>query len=115
MQVMVLFSIHPIGKGVHVGKWVARAVQVIHDSGLEHEVGPSGTTILGEWDQVFACIKKCHEAVARDCDRVSSLVKIDLWNFRPGAIRGKVRSVERRLARGKPGSGRSGRARRRRP
>ena len=113
MQVMVLFSIHPVGKDVHVGAWVARAVEVIRASGLEHEVGPSGTTLLGEWDEVFACIKACHEALARDCERVSSLVKVDQWAFGPGAIRGKVRRVEARLAapgakdRGKRGSSRS--------
>lgn len=98
MQVMVLFSIHPIGKGVHVGKWVARAVRVIRASGLEHEVGPSTTTMLGEWDEVFACIKRCHEALAKDCERVSSLVKVDQWRFEPGAVRAKVESVERRPA-----------------
>ena len=107
MQVMVLFSIHPVGKGAHVGKWVARAVQVIRDSGLEHEVGPSGTTVLGAWDDVFACLKRCHEVVGRDAARVSSLVKVDQWAFQPGAIRAKVAKVERRLA--KPKESRKGR------
>lgn len=98
MRVMVLFSIHPVGKGEHVGKWVARAVRVIRASGLEHEVGPSGTTILGEWDEVFACIKACHEAVGRDAARVSSLVKVDQWDHPPGAIQAKVERVKARMA-----------------
>lgn len=98
MRLMVLFSIHPIGKGEHVGKWVARAVAVIRDSGLEHELGPSGTTILGEWDEVFACIKRCHEVVGKDAARVSSLIKVDQWDHTSGAIRAKVRRVEARLA-----------------
>lgn len=98
---MVLFSIHPIGQGEHVGAAVARAVEVIRASGLEHELGPSGTTILGAWDEVFACIKACHEAVGKDAARVSSLVKVDQWDeHRAGAIRGKVQRVEARL--GKP-------------
>jgi uncharacterized protein (TIGR00106 family) len=97
MQVMVFFSIHPIGEGAHVGEHVARAVRIIRASGLEHEVGPSGTTILGPWDAVFACVKACHAELARDCERVSSLLKVDLMRFEPGAIRRKVARVEERL------------------
>lgn len=103
-RVMVLFSIHPVGQGEHVGKWIARAVQVIRDSGLEHEVGPSGTTLQGEWDEVFACLKRCHEVVGRDAARVSSLIKVDQWDHPRGAIRGKVAKVEARLARAKRSS-----------
>jgi uncharacterized protein (TIGR00106 family) len=97
MQVMVLFSIHPLDKGAHVGPWVARAVRIIRASGLEHELGPSGTTILGDWDAVFACIRACHEDLARDCVRVSSLVKVDQMAFGPGSIREKVARTEARL------------------
>jgi uncharacterized protein (TIGR00106 family) len=109
MRVMVLFSIHPLDKGSHVGEYVARAVQIIRDSGLEHELGPSGTTILGEWQEVFACIEACHAALAKDCERVSSLIKVDQANFPPGAIRGKVEATKGRLrgsakTSGKPGS-----------
>lgn len=98
MQVMVFFSIHPIGQGEHVGDAVAKAVEVIRASGLEHELGPSGTTLLGEWDAVFACLKRCHEAVGGDGARVSSLMKVDQWTFQQGAIRDKVARVERRLS-----------------
>lgn len=98
-RVMVLFSIHPVGEGAHVGAWVARAVRIIRASGLEHEVGPSGTTILGDWDEVFACLKACHEAVGKDAARVSSLIKVDQWDHRPGAVRAKVRRVEARVRR----------------
>lgn len=111
MQVMVFFSIHPIGEGAHVGDAVAQAVRIIRSSGLEHELGPSGTTILGPWDDVFACLKACHEAVGAEGARVSSLIKVDQWDFAPGAIAAKVARVEARVARGRgrpaPRSGRS--------
>lgn len=103
MQVMVSFSIAPLGKGEHVAEAVARAVRIIRESGLEHELGPSGTTILGDWDRVFAVIKKCHEEVARDAPRVTSLIKVDQADgLKPGAIKEKVRHVEALLARGAP-------------
>lgn len=98
---MVLFSIHPIGQCEHVGRSVARAVAVIRRSGLEHELGPSGTTILGPWDEVFACLKECHEVVGAGGLRVSSLIKVDQWDHPPGSIRAKVARVEARLGRAK--------------
>lgn len=104
MRVMVFFSLHPVGRGEHVGDAVAEALRIVRASGLEHELGPSGTTLLGEWDEVFACIRRCHEAVGAGGARVSSLVKVDWWGFEPGAIRAKVERVEQRL-RGPPSTG----------
>jgi len=113
MRVMVLFSIHPIGEGVHVGAHVARAVAVIRASGLEHQLGPSGTTIVGAWDEVFACIKACHAELARDTERVSSLIKVDQWEaLGPGSIAAKVARVE---ARTEPATRRARRKLARRP
>ncbi len=95
MQVMVFFSIHPIGQGAHVGDAVRRAVAIIEDSGLEHEVGPSGTTLLGEWEDVFAVVKRCHAALSEDGVRVSSLLKIDQ---KPGLKAGDIRRKVDRVA-----------------
>lgn len=102
MQVMVFFSIHPIGKGASVGDDVARAVEVIRESGLEHELGPSGTTLVGEWDEVFEVLEQCHQVVADGQHRVASVIKVDHKpaGFEPGAILGKVDSVQRRLLEG---------------
>ena len=33
--------------------------------------------IEGEWDEVFAVVKKCYEAMAVDCDRVTCSMKVD--------------------------------------
>lgn len=97
MQVMVFFSIHPIGEGAHVGDAVRKAVRIIEASGLEHEVGPSGTTILGPWDDVFAVVKRCHEALGDGGVRVSSLLKVDQKpGLKPGDIRRKVDRVASR-------------------
>jgi len=100
MQVMLFFSIHPVGNGAHFAEDVARAVQIIRESGLQHELGPSGTTILGEWDDVMACLKACHESLLEDAPRVSSVIKVDLKaeGFGSDAIREKVQSVERLIA-----------------
>lgn len=95
MQVTVFFSIHPIGAGAHVGDDVRKAVRIIQDSGLEHDVGPSGTTLLGAWDDVFAVIKRCHEALSAGDIRVSSLLKVDQ---KPGLKAGDIRRKVDRVA-----------------
>lgn len=98
MRVMVFFSIHPIGEGASVGDDVAKALDVIEASGLEHQLGPSGTTILGEYDEVMDVVRRCHEVVGEGGKRVNSVLKID-WKpgLEPGDIQEKVQKVEDRL------------------
>lgn len=94
MRVMAFVSIHPIGEGASVGDEVRKAIEVIGDSGLEHEVGPSGTTILGDWDEVMATIKRCNEALGAPDARVSTVIKVDAKpGLEPGAIEAKVERV----------------------
>jgi uncharacterized protein (TIGR00106 family) len=91
---MVLFSIHPIGQGPRVGDAVRTAVGIIRESGLEYDVGPSGTTLLGPWDNVVAVLRRCHEALGEGSARVLSLIKVDQRpSLAPGDIRRKVDRV----------------------
>lgn len=99
MEIAAFVSLHPIGEGESVGDAVAEAVQVIRDSGLEHHLGPSGTTIRGEWEEVFEVLKRCHEVVSGGEARVSSVIKVDCKpdGFGDAGIAGKVERVEERL------------------
>ncbi len=93
------FSITPIGKGVSVGEYVARCVDIVDRSGLAYRLNPMGTVVEGPFDEVLRLIARCHKAVAKDCERVSTTIKID---DRKGATRqlvAKIASVERRLGR----------------
>lgn len=56
---------------------IAEAVKVIRDSGLDHEVGPTGTTIFGEFGEIMDAIEEVHERLARDGERVNSELVID--------------------------------------
>jgi len=56
------------------------------------------TNVEGDWDEVLALIKSCVMSVAEVAPRVSVVIKID---HRPGvndALRGKVETIEQRLA-----------------
>lgn len=93
------FSIWPMDKGVSVGPYVARALNIVDRSGLAYRVGPLGTCVEGEYDQVMAVIKQCHDALAADSDRVMCTIKMDWRRGRSGRIEGKVDSVEKSLGR----------------
>jgi uncharacterized protein (TIGR00106 family) len=61
-----------------------------------------GTNIEGEWDEVFAAIKRCHEVVhAMGTPRISSTLRFGTRIDRPQSMDDKVRSVEEKLAAGR--------------
>ena len=93
------FSVTPIGRGVSVGKYVARCLEIVDKSGTPYKLTPMGTVVEGDFDAVLGLIAKCHKAVARDCERVSTLIKIDDRKGERGALETKVASVEKRLGR----------------
>ncbi len=97
MSCVAQFSIFPIGEGVSVADHVAKALAVVRASGLPHVLGPMGTSLEGEYDEVMAVIAKCHEALRADCERVYLGVTVD-WRQGPsGRLAGKVAAVEERL------------------
>ena len=52
-----------IGIGTSVSKEVAACERVLAEAGLKTKLPAYGTNIEGEWDDVFAAIKRCHEVV----------------------------------------------------
>jgi uncharacterized protein (TIGR00106 family) len=75
-----------------VSQAVARAVQVIRDSGLPCETNAMFTNIEGEWDEVMAVVKQAVEVVAETSPRVGLVLKADI---RPGHTEQLTRKVER--------------------
>ena len=101
MSVIVELSLFPMDKGQSVGAFVARAVGVIRESGLAHQLTPMGTCIEGEWDEVLAVVDRCFKAVAADSDRVYLTVKADWRRGREGGLAAKTARVERELSAGR--------------
>ncbi len=93
------FSITPLGVGESVGTYVARALDIIDTSGLDYRLHAMGTVVEGEVGPLLDLLKKCVEAVAADCDRVSVSAKLDYRKGHAGALDAKVASVEKRLGR----------------
>lgn len=91
---MVQFSIMPISGTPHLGEAIAKAVAIIDDSGLEYRLTPMATLIKGEWKDVMKVVKKCHDAVRKDYDRVTTQIKIDDFKDHDIAFDDKIHSVE---------------------
>lgn len=99
MKVMIDLCVVPIGVGTSVSEYVAACERIIKQAGLEHKLHAYGTNIEGEWDEVMAAVKKCHEAVhAKGAPRIFTTMKVGTRTDREQSMDDKVRSVESKLA-----------------
>jgi uncharacterized protein (TIGR00106 family) len=92
-MVLLEFSLYPTDKGESVSEYVARNLEIIDDSGLPYKLGAMGTTLEGEWDEVMAVVKACHDRMAEDCGRIACQIKIDYRRGRGGRLDGKVQTL----------------------
>ena len=98
MKVIMDLSVVPIGVGVSVSKYVAACEKVLKEAGLEPHLHAYGTNIEGEWDAVFAAVKRCHEKVHEmGAPRISTVAKFGTRTDRDQTIGNKIRSVEDKL------------------
>ena len=97
MSTIVEFSIFPMDKGESLSPYVARALNLIQDSGLPYELNPMGTCVEGEWADVMALVDRCFQALEEDCNRINLSLKADYRKGPSGRMKGKVASVREKL------------------
>ncbi len=99
MHVMIDLCLVPVGVGTSVAPHVAACQRVLAESGLDHRLHAYGTTIEGEWDAVFAAVRRCHEAVhGMGAPRIHSTARIGTRTDKVQHMDEKVRAVEDILA-----------------
>lgn len=103
-MVLLDFSMTPLGKGESVSAYVARCMEVVAASGLDHRLHAMGTTLEGELDEVLAVVRRCFQVLQTDCNRISCSIKIDYRKGPGGRLRSKVEKV-RTLTGSPPESG----------
>ena len=97
MKVIVDLCVVPMGVGISVSKYVAECQRVLEDAGLSHRLHAYGTNIEGEWDDVFAAIKRCHEVVHHlGAPRITTTVKVGTRTDREQTMEDKIQSVTER-------------------
>ncbi|QGY38763.1 MTH1187 family thiamine-binding protein [Pseudodesulfovibrio cashew] len=94
MSVIVDLTIFPMDKGGSgLSTYVSRVLNLIRESGLKHQLGPMGTAIEGEWDEVMAVVTRCYKALEPDCDRLYVNIKADVRKGRTDGLKTKVGAV----------------------
>ncbi len=98
MKVLADVTIVPIGVGVSVSRYVAACEKIFAEAGLTTRLHAYGTNVEGEWDDVFAAVKRCHEVVHEmGAPRISSSMRFGTRTDREQTMNDKLRSVEAKL------------------
>ncbi len=98
MKVIADVCVVPLGVGVSLSRYVAACERVFKEAGLAVRLHAYGTNVEGEWDHVFAAIRRCHEVVHEmGAPRISTTIKVGTRTDRVQSIDDKVRSVARHL------------------
>lgn len=84
-------TIFPVGEGTSLSDDVAVVLKLIHESGLKYKLHGMGTNVEGEFDEIMALVKKCHQALFdKGCTRISTSIKLDERLDKPATIDHKI-------------------------
>jgi uncharacterized protein (TIGR00106 family) len=99
MKVLVDLCIVPLGVGVSLSPYIAACEIVLTAAGLKTALHSYGTNIEGEWDEVFAAIRRCHEVVHEmGAPRITTTIKMGTRTDRKQSLEDKIASVQSKLA-----------------
>jgi uncharacterized protein (TIGR00106 family) len=98
MYVIIDLCIVPLGVGVSVSEYIAVCEKLIQQAGLSHHLHAYGTNIEGEWDEVMAVVKACHEALhTMGVPRITTTMKMGTRTDKHQTIAHKVQSVQAKV------------------
>jgi uncharacterized protein (TIGR00106 family) len=99
MKVIVDLCVVPIGVGLSVSRYIAECEKIVKNAGLKSMLHAYGTNIEGEWDDVFAALKKCHERVHEmGAPRISSTLRVGTRTDREQTMEDKIKSVQLKIS-----------------
>ena len=94
MKVMLDLCVVPLGVGVSLSDYIAACQKVLQAAPVKIHLHAYGTNIEGEWDDVMAAVKACHETVhAMGAPRITTTIKLGTRTDRVQTLEDKVRSV----------------------
>ena len=98
MKVLVDLSVVPLGVGLSLSRYVADCERVLKEAGLKTPLYANGTNIEGDWDEVFAAVRRCHEVLHdMGVPRVSATLRVGTRTDKVQSLEDKVRSVEAKM------------------
>jgi uncharacterized protein (TIGR00106 family) len=96
---LVELSIIPLGRGVHLSDEIAEVLDLVDASGLPYQLTPSGTCIEGEWDEVMALVRRCHDRARALSSHVMTTIEIEDDGEARDKLICNVTSVEAKVGR----------------
>lgn len=98
MKVLVDLCVVPLGVGTSLSPYIAACQRVLTEAGLTISLHSYGTNIEGEWDEVFAAVKRCHEVVHEmGAPRITTTMKLGTRTDREQSMEDKINSVKNKI------------------
>ena len=98
MKVIMDLTVSPLGVGLSVSEYIAACHKIFDEAGLKTNLHAYGTNIEGDWDEVFAAVKKCHETLHQiGVPRLTSSIKVGTRTDKEQTMEDKVDSVKTKL------------------
>lgn len=105
MKVTVEICVVPMGVEASVSRYVAACVRELERAGLKPDLTAYGTNVEGDWDEVFAAIRCCHEAVhGMGAPRIFTTLKVGTRTDKDQTLGDKVASARQHLGAGQAGN-----------
>ena len=99
MKALADICVIPIGVGVSVSEYVVACEKIFNAAGLSTQLHSYGTNVEGEWDDVMAALKKCHETVHdMGAPRVSTTIRLGTRTDREQSMQDKIDSVTSKMS-----------------
>ena len=100
MHLIADIAIIPLGVGLSLSPFVAACERILIDAGLEPQLHANGTNVEGEWNEVMAALKRCHEVLHEmGAPRVATNVRLGTRIDKTQTRGDKIASVKKALSR----------------
>tara|TARA_Y100000589_G_scaffold73592_1_gene66696 strand:+ start:462 stop:755 length:294 start_codon:yes stop_codon:yes gene_type:complete len=94
MFVSIDLCLVPIGVGTSLSPYIKECIKIIKQHGLQYELGPNGTAIEGKWEEVFKCVRTCHERIhSKGAPRIYTTIKVNTRIDKNQSFKDKLKSV----------------------
>jgi uncharacterized protein (TIGR00106 family) len=98
IKMMVDFRVVPIGTGSSsLSVELAEVLREVDSSGVTYKTNDMRTVVEGDWDTVMGLIKRCHDKMMENAERVSTIITIDDRKGRAIHIGEKISSIEKAM------------------
>jgi uncharacterized protein (TIGR00106 family) len=95
MHIIADFQVIPIGVGASLSNFIADCEKILEESNLTTALHTMGTNIEGDWDDILAAVKRCHEELhQKGVPRVVTALKLSSRIDREQSIHSRIKSVE---------------------